>query len=347
MIDLPAVGRFLISGPAGSGKTIMALYRVWTLVMQGRKPVLMTYSRPLKNYCLIAASRLELDSTVMTFHEWFSGYWKKRFNQRPPRGIEEFTFDWSAILLELGRAGHPEVEIEDLVIDEGQDLPHEFYLVSTILAENVTVFADENQRISDSQSTLKEIKSFLGDGTVHHSVSSNSRNTMEIARLAEIFVDENLSLPTRRGKHPELHWYSTTKEIIDRIVKYIKENPGYEVAVTAQHQQTIKGLWMELDRRKVSSAQIYVRNGSAPAKIDFAKRGIKILTSKSMKGLEFDAVFVTDIETYSTDAADHAARMQMYVLTTRAREELHLFYRGSAEPSIVSRIPHTTLRRTL
>lgn len=168
-----------------------------------------------------------------------------------------------------------------------------------------------------------------------------------MAKFAGLFADESLPLPTRHGKRPELHWCSTTREIIDRIVRYIKDNPGHEVAVTAQHQRTITGLWLELDRRKVSSAQIYVRRGNAPAKIDFAKRGIKILTAKSMKGLEFDAVIVADLETYPTDATDHAARMQMYVLATRAREELHLLYRGSTEPPIVSQVPHATLRRSL
>ncbi|GAA4598089.1 hypothetical protein GCM10023194_74710 [Planotetraspora phitsanulokensis] len=344
--NLPAVGRFLISGPAGSGKTIMALYRTWSLVMQGRRPVLMTYSRPLKGYCAQAARRLGLESTVMTFHEWFSNYWKRRFNQNPPVQDDRYSFNWNAILLRLGQADRTEIEIEDLVVDEGQDLPREFYLVSTLIAENVTVFADENQRITDTQSTLEEIRSFLGPGTLHRAVGLNARNTVEIARFAGLFADEALPVPTRRGQPPELHWYSRMREVIDRIVRYTKENPGHEVAITAQHQQTILSLWTELDRQRVSSAQIYVRRGTIRRDIDFGKRGTKILTARSMKGLEFDAVFVTDLETYSTDATDHATRMQMYVLATRARERLHLMYRGSAEPPIVAQIPDNVLLRS-
>lgn len=347
VVDLPVNGRFLISGPAGSGKTIMAIYRLWSLSMHGRKPVLMTYSRPLKGFSSLAAHRLELESSVKTFHEWFNAYWKRRFNESVPRGVDEFTFDWPEILLRLGDAEQIKIEIDDLVVDEGQDLPREFYLATQLLARNITVFADENQRITEAQSTLPEIENFLGCGTVHRPIASNIRNTVQIARLASRFVDTDLQLPKREGPVPELHWHSSAREIVDRVVKHLREHPSEEIAVTVRHQRTLKSLWLEFNKKSISSTQIYVRADRRPRDIDFSKRGVKLLTFNAMKGLEFDAVFAGELESFPNDPSDHGARMQLYVLATRARKRLHFFYRGATEPDLLSQIPNDVLKRSL
>jgi hypothetical protein len=347
IVEMPIKGRFLITGPAGSGKSIMALYRAWMLSMEGRSTVLMTYSQPLKQYFSRAAASLELSASVKTFHEWFNDYWMRRFKQKPPAGNERFAFDWPNILQALESAGHTDFEIQDLVVDEGQDLPWHFYLVARLLAENITIFADENQRITSSQSTLAEIRTALGAGVECRSVTSNMRNTYEIGVLANRFTDTPVTVSSQHGPIPALTWYENLRSVADHVAAYVIANPGLDVGVALQRGGQLKGLWHELSRRRVQSAQIYQRTGQGriPGKIDFAKRGPKLLVATSMKGLEFDTLFVPDMESYSEDVSDHAARMLVYVLSTRARRELYMGYRARHEPPLLAAVPDNILKR--
>ncbi|KOG89809.1 hypothetical protein ADK38_12215 [Streptomyces varsoviensis] len=64
-----------------------------------------------------------------------------------------------------------------------------------------------------------------------------------------------------------------------------------------------------------------------------------------MKGLEFDSVFVPDLDAYTEDATSVQARLRLLVLCTRAREDLHFAHRGAREPDILSEVPDSLLTR--
>ena len=77
-----------------------------------------------------------------------------------------------------------------------------------------------------------------------------------------------------------------------------------------------------------------------PGKIDFSKPGIKLLTHQSAKGLEFDTVFLPELQKWNTaDLALEKFRKQMYVLVSRARRQLFLSYTGSGDPAILGELP--------
>lgn len=64
-----------------------------------------------------------------------------------------------------------------------------------------------------------------------------------------------------------------------------------------------------------------------------------------MKGLEFDSVFVPDLDAYTEDPTSVEARLRFLVLCTRAREDLHFAHRGPQQPAILSDIPESLLVR--
>ncbi|WP_406283086.1 hypothetical protein [Streptomyces sp. NBC_00209] len=74
-----------------------------------------------------------------------------------------------------------------LVVDEGQDLSPGFYRLVRIAAISVTVFADDCQRLTETNSTLNEITDALGRSTGRVEIARNHRNSREIASLAEYF----------------------------------------------------------------------------------------------------------------------------------------------------------------
>jgi hypothetical protein len=73
-----------------------------------------------------------------------------------------------------------------LVIDEGQDLPLDFYRLCRLIGARTTVFADEYQRITDTQSTLAEIGTVLTDPK-RYDLTATQRRTRQVADLSARF----------------------------------------------------------------------------------------------------------------------------------------------------------------
>src|SRR6185437_12924577 len=58
--NLDLDGNFLVSGPPGTGKSVMALYRAQMLSFDDREPAVLTYSNVLQQYTEQAANEIEV-----------------------------------------------------------------------------------------------------------------------------------------------------------------------------------------------------------------------------------------------------------------------------------------------
>ena len=71
--------------------------------------------------------------------------------------------------------------------------------------------------------------------------------------------------------------------------------------------------------------------------------GITVLTSRSAKGQEFDAVFLLNLEEF-IPCRDTAARRMMYMLCTRARDHLILGYGpGGLSAAAIAALPDAAI----
>lgn len=161
--DLPFDGNHPISGPPGSGKSILAAQRAVMLALTGTPVVLLTYSNLLRQSLagtVHALGPADRSVRVMTAHSWLAEW----YGAAPPAGSDGW-YDWDAL---LNRAAETAGGVgAALVVDEGQDLPPEFYLLVRMLEAHTTVYADECQRLTDTNSTLDEITRNLGKCTRH------------------------------------------------------------------------------------------------------------------------------------------------------------------------------------
>jgi len=88
-------GRFLVEGPPGTGKSVVALHRAANYARNDRSPTVIMYSRMLKIWTTsaieIAAKEAkctdkQIESiNVQTYDSWFPSWFKKTFNQNIPR----------------------------------------------------------------------------------------------------------------------------------------------------------------------------------------------------------------------------------------------------------------------
>ena len=185
-------------GPPGSGKTVLAIYRAQLAAAlasdeTGPSVAIVTFNRMLRRLLDMLE---EADLRVGTMHSFVGHDYRSRMHRQPPHQPSDwYSYDWDAMFSCLEDAKeHP--NRSHLVVDEGQDLPKGFFeYASRYASRTITVFADENQALSERHTTLEQIKtaSGLGDPII---LSHNHRNTPEIARLAEHFHSGRLPVAT-------------------------------------------------------------------------------------------------------------------------------------------------------
>lgn len=245
-----------------------------------------------------------------------------------------------------------------LLVDEGQDFPPSFYKMLRHLSAigqhrgklrvqhplRCFVLADENQQITEENSTLEQIAHSLKIAADNrYLLLDNFRNTREIALLARAFFNDVSVLPNLPDRSSEAPTFLTVPghaEIAERLRVWMVNNPDKEVAVLSFSEATrnaicgtIKGVLSELRGRNivVQTYSSLTRKENRADDLVFDQGDVvTVLNLQSCKGLEFDAVFIIDLhEAKIIQQAADRFKMQMFVAVSRAREWVSLIDSGA------------------
>ncbi|CAM5364483.1 MULTISPECIES: AAA family ATPase [Streptomyces] len=334
---LPLTGNHVVSGPPGSGKSLLAAHRAVHLALTGRPTVLLSRSNLLRQLLRDMLKGLAVPGAPVeasTIHAWI----QKHFGDGIPRS-QDGWFDWTALTGQAaGMRGTHDATTPHLVVDEGQDVSPEFYRLVRLAAESVSVFADECQRLTDTNSTLTEISDALGRSTGRADLSGNHRNTREIASLAEHFRTGGAipRMPVRSGTLPLIRHYSSARDLADDIVIKAVRLPDERLGVIVNSMATGGDLMRRLERAGLAhEPQLYSSEASAGRyrDLDLARPGVVVVHRASVKGLEFDTVVIADAESDSAiDPTSATLRMAYYAMITRARQRLVVGWQGNRLP---------------
>jgi superfamily I DNA/RNA helicase len=320
----------LVVGPPGSGKTSTALWKASILAgpAYNRRVVLVT-----KNRLLAAlATQISQDQggqpvesvTMATFLA--QAYWG-RFGQYVPQW-SPFNYIWEQIIEAYGAAG-VQPEIDHLLIDEGQNLPVQFFVwARRFMARAVSVFADEDQTTDGGGCQVAQLRD--AGFTEVLPLTINHRNTQEIANLVEHFhVNRTLPpLPARRGRSGEAprlvslaDWGTLAHAVATRY-----RNRGGSIGVIVYLKADVERLH-ELISGLLGDVRVdrYTSDAHPGAEDAIRMRdpGVTVLSSESAIGLEFDTVFVQDL-CRSLPMRSMIDYRRMYMLCARARDTLVL-----------------------
>ena len=213
------------------------------------------------------------------------------------------------------------------------------------------MFADECQRLTDTNSTLAEIAERLGRCT-RLALDGNHRNTRQIASFAAHFnTGSGLpALPESEGPPPRLHRLPRDGTA-DLLILLAQRHPQQSIGVIVNSTETQFSLLGSLERRAPRlKPQAYTSRARAAQSryrtLDLGRPGIVLVHRASAKGLGFDIVVIPDTHTdAAVDPTSPALRMTYYVLATRARRELHLAYEGETEPPLCAQVGPGALLR--
>ena len=180
---IEAVPRAAISGPAGTGKTVLAMEEAKRCSEHGARALFICYNRGLATE---VRHRLKHGPPVaaLTFHQLCAAL-ATRAALAPPDGIPErqlFEEVWAELLMEAYERLDEE-RYDAIIVDEGQDfLPHWWTAVLAGLDPDgpglIRIFYDDNQRVYASANNLPEEVAM-----VPIRLTLNLRNTRRIHEL--------------------------------------------------------------------------------------------------------------------------------------------------------------------
>ena len=333
--DLPEDGQFLIVGGPGTGKSVVALLRALKF-HKNNDYVFLTY-----NHVLNSAINQLIDIDLLksyTIKSWFykmQAHFTKKFMPQ----AEEYKPDYNKVIKRF-EALDMEPRSLHFIIDEGQDMPPEFYKTLIYAGyQNFFIVADQNQQITEDHSSRQELTDLLGlDVKDVIELNENYRNSHPIALFANFFFTDPSSPPPNLPSKSKLsfgtpilyeyeHFHDCIKIILREADKDDRNLIGVVVAkddLRDTYAKALNSININLDNPR-PTISTYSSKNKDNININFSEGGVVVLNDKSIKGLEFDIVFilVDGFKIYNNDI--DSMKKRFYVMSSRAIKKLMLF----------------------
>ena len=352
----PGKDPHLIVGGPGTGKSVLALLR-----SRRHHRERDDYRFLVFNHLLHRASSQMFGPGLAgeTWIRWFLDTFEEVAGRPAPRlepnggGFREI--DWAGVA-EIVQALPPEDERQRpfLIIDEGQDMPPAFYRALVNLGfERFFVVADQNQQITDANSSRQDIQDCLAlDTREVIELRQNYRNNYRVARLARAFYTGDPASPPpglpaqAPGALPILYYYEPDRldEVARGILRLADRDPRQLIGVIAPDNQVRKryvdafrSVEVRLDNPR-PSIETYHRQHRA--EVAFDEGGLLVINAQACKGLEFDTVVLADIdEHYFRHGDPDVAKRLFYVMVARARERVFMFMKRGGRKDVEAILP--------
>lgn len=340
ILETPLHESLFVVGPPGSGKTSLAIYRA-RMVADGAEPgtqskqsvAFVTYNRMLRHLVGLLAPTIG----VSTMHSFVGRDYRERTGRGPPTPPDDtYSYIWPRMLETLSGSDGVSSANPHIVVDEGQDLPQGFFrYASRHVANAMTVFADEEQALGDGCTSLEAIKSAAGlrDPLI---LAKNHRNSPEIARLAEHFHSGRLPAAeverSATNVRPLLVQSPNLEATARRISRWY-HNRADNIGVIVEREQFGRSLHNKLcNLLPQERVDYYTNTDKNETSIALLEPGVTVLNRSSVKGQEFDTVFILQLESFVPCPTD-AMRRTLYMLCARARDNLFLVHGPSDLPA--------------
>lgn len=330
--------RVLFAGPAGTGKTVLALEAARRAASSGKKVLLVCFNRLLGQWLSKHPLACGGQITARRLHQ----YMAEIADIEVPKGADD-SF-WKVELPEAAIRrlldGHRDAGQFDIVIaDEVQDLLHPPYLdvLELVLKGGLSggswrMFGDfERQMLyGQSRDQLEELICKRCDNFARGALRTNCRNTPRIATLSYLLgrLTPNYSRILRPDDHiePIIRYYATPsqqrKELGKALERLFRESYSGDDIVVLSPKAGMRCAAARITDKLWSDQVVDFETASAGQ--------IRFTTIQSFKGLDSPAIIVTDIE-----HVDGGFSSLFYVAATRALERLCIIAHETVKPSII------------
>ena len=363
-------GHRLVSGVAGSGKTLILLSRAKALAnrLNPQRVLILCY-----NITLAAHLRSLLHSDtrnpqyrqsieVFNFHDWAKSVLGRLPNpERLPESEQYDSFLGKQLLSHLE---HLPVDRrwDAVLVDEAHTFDQSWFPCCVAALKDkedgdLLIVSDRNQGLYPRREfSWKAVGiKIVGRGR-SKILSQNYRNTQEILSAAWAVLKQSedkpdAAFPTvqpsaalRRGAVPVLHLTPSKLKAVTQLVTQVEQfcNQGYapaDIAVvykqkTGRASSAFEALMQQLSQKQMMPYWV-TESKEHKRCYDSQRPGVRVVTALSSLGLEFKLVLLLWVEQFwGCHNADlqqaERDRRQLYVAMTRAQDDLHLFSGGNA-----------------
>lgn len=308
----------LVTGPAGSGKTVMATTIAKQLAEQGKSVLLVTYNRALANNIRYGFGRVE-NPEVSTYHsiarkildENFEGWW-----QENSKSEDFWILDIPIKLLDVPKENLPKYDF--IIIDEAQDLKEEWYETIENLIKpdgGFYIFLDEDQDIFQAYTKIN-----ISRRLFEFPLEENCRNTVEIIKQLKEYIGKDIKHPLSsvQGDSIKLIEYSNDTEQMNKLKRewlYLVEEQQIKpeqivLMMNAHKRESCLAKTTKFGKYKIQSVD---RSGR------LNNRAVNYTSINTFKGLEADIVMIID-----TDKPQHPSPKMLYTQASRAKNILYI-----------------------
>lgn len=344
VLEHPLDQPLFVAGPPGSGKTVLAVRRAQSVQEYSQAVVLLTYNRMLRRLLTLLRNTNAPGMVIDTAQKYVWHDYRERTGDDPPRLPEDsYAYRWPEMLDVLERRSATPNR-SHLVVDEGQDLEAGFFTYAAHhISPTLSVFADEDQALRKKRSTLAQIKQAaqLPDPIM---LTQNHRNTPEIARLAEHFHTGVLPAAAvrraRSGDLPRVVEKRSLEEAVQLIVTW-RQTQGGTIGVVVDQGSTVLAMHgMLRERLPDGRVDFYTHEKKNEDGTNVLEHGITVLNRESVKGQEFDTVFLLELHRF-LPCRDDGDKRAMYMMCSRAQDDLWLVAGpdGRLTPEVLNALP--------
>ncbi|ECW0088152.1 TPA: DEAD/DEAH box helicase [Salmonella enterica subsp. enterica serovar Mississippi] len=349
-------GHRVIHGVAGSGKTLILLYRCQYLAENSNRPVLvLCFNITLANYIreCIADKGLSQKVHVYHFHDW-CGVAARKFSLTVSREGPYFDNSFSALENAVDTGVLTDTGYDSVLIDEGHDFDRRWLALIARLFDNsersLLLMYDDAQSLYRRERALNFSLASVGIQAQGRTsvLRVNYRNPECILNFAYAFSRDYfekhrnqevpLVLPEAcgdAGKPPDILQCSSAEEEALHVADWLGEKYALtgrwgDMAVLCPTQYSAKRLTEVLEQQGIP----VVISFTPEDKRHYSHKDnvVHLLTFQSSKGLEFPFVAVINASFVHKGADDEAEAIPaLYVAFTRTtRELLVTFYRENS-----------------
>ncbi|MCF5745015.1 UvrD-helicase domain-containing protein [Pseudomonas tremae] len=356
-IGLPVEGRYLLSGPPGSGKTNLLLLRAEVMVGSGEKDILfITYTRSLADFIRSGAVNKGFvkPEQIRTFHSWAAEYVKLNLRQNLSWAEGDFDDDSRAAALAQLVAANASRQSEKMYsaifVDEAQDLSVGELKALLELSDKICVCGDDRQGIyhQDGMDIAEKI------GLETHALTKHFRIGQEIAKVADRLMSPpkgGVSLestcnydPTIQGASSAvLHTCATRQEQLEEMHRIIAVQldafPGEALGIFCPMQEDrleVRKYLLETDL-----AEKICTHGVDQGATFSSDAVIHIMTLHASKGTEFRGVHIFGAEGLRKFPLRRTTLS--YTGVTRAKTALNVYKTGDTTVKVESAFARPTL----
>ena len=315
-----------ITGPAGTGKTTLAIQIALEKSTEGKRVLYLCYNENLKSYI---SSRFGGDGfDIKTFH----GLLNEIAEIDIPPNADDYFFNETLLNKAYDNLSQKEIYYDHIIIDEFQDLANEGTLLfldrllsGGLKGGNWYLFADyKNQNLyRESVKPENVVDDYLGLPSFKLELGVNCRNTPSIVD----FIQDHIAMdpyrevrridgdlpPTRKFYKDNKEQVINLKNTLDNLQKVYDKN---EILILSAITNGV----VEIYNQEFASSKINKLNFKSEVS---KQEGPFFSTIKSFKGLEFNTIVIADIDIDNfIDIRD--MNSQLYTAISRGLETVSL-----------------------